>query len=82
VCKNDGRTLIYVKNAGGSPTSVIVKTPAQVIGLDVAELTVVVTNAQESIMGPFPPGIFNDGNGDFRFNFSFITTVTFLVFTF
>ncbi len=81
VCRNDGRTFLYVKNAGGSPSSVIFKTPAQVQGLDIAENTVSVVNAQEWIIGPFPPSIFNDGNGDMRFNFSFITTVTFLVFS-
>jgi hypothetical protein len=81
VCKNDGRTFIYVKNAGASPTAVICKTPAMVAGLDLAEMTDTVTNAQEWILGPFPPSIFNDGNGDMRFNFSYVTSVTFLVFS-
>lgn len=76
VMKNDGRTFIYVKNAGGSPDVVTFKTPAQIRGLDITDPTVSVTNGTEQAIGPFEPSLFNDANGDMRFNHSFITTVT------
>jgi len=78
VMKNDGRTFLHVKKAGAGSCSMIVKTPAQVGGLDVAELTVTIPATTGDVMlGPFPPAIFNDGNGDMRFNFSEVTGLTF-----
>jgi hypothetical protein len=79
VMKNDGRTLIHVKKAGAGACSMIVKTPAQIAGLDVAEMTVTIPATTGDVMlGPFPPSIFNDGNGDMRFNFSEVTGLTFM----
>jgi hypothetical protein len=30
------------------------------------------------MVGPFEPSLFNDGNGDMRFNFSEVTGLTFM----
>jgi hypothetical protein len=57
----------------------ICKTPAMIAGLDVAEMTVSIPASTGDVMlGPFPPSIFNDGNGDMRFNFSEVTGLTFM----
>jgi hypothetical protein len=78
VMKNDGRTFIHVINTNAATCTVIAKTPAQVAGLDVAENSVIVAGTSGSNMiGPFPPSLFNDGNGDMRFNFSAIADVLF-----
>ncbi len=79
VMKNDGRTFLHVKKGGAGACSMIVKTPGQVAGLDIAELTVSIPATTGDVMlGPFPPTVFNDGNGDMRFNFSEVTGLTFM----
>jgi hypothetical protein len=80
VTKNDGRTFLHVKKAGANACDVIIKTPAQIGGLDIAELTVnVIATSGDKMIGPFPPSVFNDGAGDMRFNFSEVTGLTFAV---
>jgi hypothetical protein len=79
VMKNDGRTLLHVKKSGAGVCSMIIKTPMQVQGLDVAENTVSIPASTGDVaIGPFPPSLFNDGNGDMRFNFSEVTGLTFM----
>jgi len=79
VMKNDGRTLLHVKKSGAGACSMICKTPAQVQGLDIAEVTISIPATTGDVMlGPFPPSLFNDGNGDMRFNFSEVTGLTFM----
>ncbi len=79
VMKNDGRTLLHVKKSGAGSCSMIIKTPGQVQGLDIADLTITVPATTGDVMiGPFPPSLFNDGNGDMRFNFSEVTGLTFM----
>ena len=76
VFPNDGKTFLHVKNAGGSPDSVVVNsvTPCDQ-GAD-HDVTVSVTNAQERMIGPFPPARFNDANGNVTVTHSFLTSVT------
>jgi hypothetical protein len=79
VMKNDGRTIIKCKKSGAGACTVTFKTPAQVRGLDIAEATGTVPATTGDIdFGPFEPSLFNDGNGDMRFNFSEITGLTFM----
>lgn len=79
VMKNDGRTFIHVKKSGAGSCSMICKTPAQIRGLDIAEVTITVPATTGDVMvGPFEPSLFNDGNGDMRFNFSEVTGLTFM----
>jgi hypothetical protein len=78
VMKNDGRTFLHVIKTGAGACDLIIKTPAQVGGLDVAEVTVVIAaTTGNKMIGPFPPTVFNDGAGDMRFNFSEVTDLTF-----
>jgi hypothetical protein len=50
-----------------------------VAGLDIAEVAVSIPATTGDLMiGPFPPSVFNDGNGDMRFNFSEVTGLTFM----
>jgi hypothetical protein len=72
---NDGNTFLHVKNAGGSPITVTIQTPGTVDDLAVAERTVSVTNATEKMIGPFPPGIYNQ-SGEVYVDYSAVTSVT------
>jgi len=81
VFKNSGRAVIHVKKSGANPCTVTFKTQAQVQGLALAAPTISVpATTGDMIAGPFPPGQFNDGVGDMRFNFSEVTGLTFAIY--
>ena len=74
--RNDGQTFIRVVNGGGSPAVVTIATPTKVGGNAIADRVVSVAAGTEQNIGPFPPGIYNDSNGDINITFDFVTTVT------
>jgi hypothetical protein len=81
VFKNDGKTFLHCKKSGAGACTVTMKTPAQVGGLDIAEVTGTVPATTGDVMfGPFNTGIFNDTNGDMRVNYSEVTGLTHGVF--
>ena len=71
-------TFIHIKNGGGSPDSaVFAVVGGDPPGLTISDVTVSVTNAQERMIGPFPPQFFQDGTtGLCTVTHSFTTTVT------
>lgn len=73
---NDGRMFLHVKNGAGAPITVTIQTPGTVDGLAVAEQIVTVTNAEERMIGPFPPNIYNQSDGMVYVDFSSVTTIT------
>ena len=74
---NDGQTFLYVKNASGSPITVTINTPGLVDGLAIADLTVSVpATTGERMIGPFPPGIYNQSDGSVYVDWSSATSVT------
>lgn len=76
VFANDGRTVIYVKNGGGSPDTVgIDSLVACNQGFD-HDGGGSVTNGTEKVFGPFPASRFNNSNGQVTVTHSFLTSVT------
>jgi hypothetical protein len=75
-------TFIHVKNGGGSSDTCAIQVLAgDPPGLTIADLSVAVTNAQERMIGPFPPQFFADPTtGQATVTHSFITSVTVGVF--
>lgn len=74
-------TFIRINNGGGAPITVTFATPGSVSGLAIADASVVVTNAQSRIVGPFPPGLFADPTtGLVTTTYTAVTTVTIGVF--
>ena len=61
---NDGRTFLYMLNAATACT-ITIKTPGTIDGLAVDELTYVVPidATVPSMIGPFPPSIYNQSDG-------------------
>jgi len=60
---NDGNTYVEVKNTGTQKTLTIT-TPATVRGVAIADLAITIPATTGDVkIGPFPPEIFNDGNG-------------------
>lgn len=81
VVKNNGAMRIHCKKSGAGSCTVTIKTPAKFGGLDVAEQTgTVPATTGDLIFGPFPGSLYNDANGDLRFNFSEVTGLTFMCF--
>lgn len=83
--KNNGRCLLHVKNASGSPITVTIDDPrsSQPVGATAFNPDVVVTvpaTTGDRIIGPFPVGRFNDDNGAINLVFSAVTSVTAAVF--
>ncbi|MBF0406470.1 MAG: hypothetical protein HQM10_03890 [Candidatus Riflebacteria bacterium] len=72
---NDGKTLIHVKNGGGSDITVTVDSPVQCNQGFTHDPTVVVTAGENRFIGPFPPSRFNsEGKGSV--SYSGVTDVT------
>ena len=72
---NDGRMFLLVKNGAGAPITVTIATPTTVDGNAVADLAVVVTNAEQRMIGPFPPNLYNT-DGKVQVDYSSGTSVT------
>lgn len=73
--QNDGRMFLLVKNGAGAPITVTIQTPTTVDGLAVADQTIVVTNGEQRMIGPFPPNLYNT-DGFVYVDYSSGTTVT------
>jgi len=77
VFKNSGKTFLYLVKGGAGDCVATLTTPAEVGGLAVSNpaVTIVATTGIKMV-GPLPPAIFNDANGDCRVTFSETTGLT------
>jgi hypothetical protein len=75
---NDGRTMFYCKNAGGSPITVTVDTPNTLRGgIAIENPVTTVPAGSEEVIGPFDPAIFNQAAGTgVSITYSDVTSVT------
>lgn len=74
---NTGREYILIKNGGGSPITATLDIKATVDDLAVTDPTVSVAAGATMIVGPFPPGIYNDATtGRAKVTYSAVTSVT------
>ena len=73
---NTGAEFIHIKNGHSGTQTVTIATPNTVDGLAIADRAVAVTNAEERMIGPFPPGIYNDGNGKVQLTYDAVTALT------
>jgi hypothetical protein len=81
VIRNSGKMVLHFKKTGSGVCSASIQTPSFVGGLAVAELTVnVPATSGDILIGPFPPGIFNDGSKDVRVTFDDVVGLTIAAF--
>jgi hypothetical protein len=74
---NDGRVFLEVKCTNAAARSAIIDTPGVVDGLAIADLTVVVPlTVGDKMIGPFPPGVYNQSDGTIKVTFSAVDGVT------
>ena len=63
----DGKTVIEVKNTNGATRTVTVDIPMVVDGLAITDKAVVVpATTGDKIIGPFPPGMYNQPSGTWQ----------------
>lgn len=72
---NDGQTFLYVLDTVGNPVLTF-KTPGTVDGLAIGELIVTVTAhaTKGTLLGPFPPSIYNQSDGTVHVTAAVITS--------
>ena len=77
IIRNNGKVLLHIKKSGAGACNLIITTPNTVDGLAVGDRTVVIpATTGDKFIGPFPPSIYNDGNGDMEISFSEVTGIT------
>lgn len=74
-----GDVIILITNGAGAPITATFVTPGTVDGLAITDLPVTVTNGTSKAVGPFPPSIYNQANGQVYVNWSAHADVTFSV---
>ena len=78
---NTGREFVYFTNlSGGTITVTVDVQPDTIDGLAVANKTLAVLPATNAIMGPFPPGNYNDASGFTNLSYSGVASLTLQVF--
>lgn len=74
---NDGkRTFAAVKNVNASDRTITFVTQKTVDGESIADKTVVVSQDEIMLVGPFPADVYNDGNGRVQMTYSSETDVS------
>ncbi len=76
-----GKELLIVNNAAGSPITVTLNfgPGATIDGQTPTSRTVSVAAGATTIIGPFPPNLYNDATGNVSVTYSAVTSVTVLV---
>ena len=76
IIRNDGKMFLQVVNGSGGSIVVTIVTQAVLGGNAVADRVVTVLTLTEQLIGPFPPSVFNDSNGDIDVSYDVITSLT------
>lgn len=74
---NDGRVILHFLKTGAGNCTVTIVTPGLVDSLAVADRTFTVpASTGDVFVGPFPPSVYNDGDGNLEFTLSEVTGLT------
>ncbi|HUM37545.1 MAG TPA: hypothetical protein PLQ85_11800 [Anaerolineae bacterium] len=74
--RNNGRALLHVANGTGSTVTLTFETPQTVDGLAIADRTATLATGKAAVFGPFPPAIYNNGDGAVKVTFNQDVDVT------
>lgn len=78
--RNPGNVILHFKKSGAGACVVSITTPNAVDGLAIPSKTVTVpATTGDRFIGPFPPDIYNDANGDLEFGVDEVTGLTLAV---
>lgn len=73
---NTGREYLQIFNGDSGSHTVTPVTQLAPDGQTVSALTVAVPAGATKVIGPFPPGVYNDVNGNVQLTYSAVTSVT------
>ena len=73
---NDGKCLIVIDNGSGAPITLTAETQQTVDGEEVADKEIVIPDAEQHLLGPWPKPIYNDGDGKVQLTYSGVTSLT------
>ncbi len=77
IIRNNGKVLLHIKKSAAVVCNLIITTPNTVDSLAVADRTVVIpASTGDKFIGPFPPSMYNDANGDIEISFSDVDGIT------
>lgn len=76
VFPNTGKEWVEVINGGAGSINVTVTPVNKINGLTISPLVIAVGAGVRKKLGPFDPGIFNNGSGQVALAYSGVTTVT------
>ena len=74
--KNDGKTVLHVKNGSGGDITLTFTPPGTVAGVAIENPTCLVTAGEERFCGPFEPSVFNNSSGLLAVGYSGVTSLT------
>ena len=83
--QNNGKQFLLVKNAGSPSLNVTIdalptgSTASTPDGLTVTDRVIAVAGGAETLIGPFPPSIYNDASGAVNLTTSVQTDITIMV---
>jgi hypothetical protein len=67
---NDGSTILIFKNSNASDRTITIATGGTVNGLTVQDPTLVISQNETKVIGPFPTYPFNDSSGYVQLTYS------------
>jgi len=67
---NDGKVWIHVKNGAAALDPITIITQQTIDGEAVDDKTVTISASTQQVIGPFPPEIYNDGDGLVQLTYS------------
>lgn len=71
--RNNGRMLLHVANASGSTVTMTFAQPNLTEGYDT---TATLVTGKAGFFGPFPPSVYNNGDGEVQVTFNQIVDIT------
>lgn len=75
--RNNGNVILHFKKSGAGNCNLTIVTPNTVDGLAITDQVVVIpATTGDKFVGPFPPSIYNDINGDIEIKLSEVTGLT------
>lgn len=73
---NTGRELLFIANGDVSDMTLTIVTPVTLGGQAVADRTVTIPAGESRLIGPFPPGVYNNAAGGVDLTYSAVTDLT------
>ncbi len=72
---NTGQEIAIITNNSVGTITVTVATPNKLDGHDIADRTVAIAPSTTEVLGPYPPGTYNNASGQVALTYTGVTTL-------